>query len=116
MGYYSDVAIGLFKKDYEKLIKEADELGYKILTIVSEKREFEADDIDTAVVLLFESVKWYGNSVDWLEKSLDKIESFRRYIGEEYSDIAEKYGGDDWNDNIYWLAECCPYIDRRLVW
>ena len=116
MGYYSDVAIGLFNKDYETLIKEADELGYKILTIVSEKREFEADDIDTAVVLLFENVKWYGNSVEWLEKRLDQIESFRRYIEEEYNDIEEKYGGDDWNDNICWLEECCPYIDRRLVW
>ena len=31
-------------------------------------------------------------------------------------DIEEKYGGDDWNDNICWLEECCPYIDRRLVW
>ena len=61
----------------KKLIKEADELGYKIFTVVSEKREFEADDVDTAVVLLFESV-------EWLEKRLDQIESFRRYIGEEY--------------------------------
>ncbi len=102
MGYYSDVAIAVQKKDYFKL-KQAmsslisdTELKNKSLNLIeaAQKTEIQIDK-EKYVVLKWQSIKWYNDfeEISFIEKFLKKIprHDFIR-IGEEMDDIEEYQG------------------------
>lgn len=102
MGYYSDVAIAVQKKDYLKLkqaissLCSAAELKNKSLNLIeaAKKKEIQIDK-EKYVVLKWQSIKWYNDfeEISFIEKFLKKIphHDFIR-IGEEMDDIEEYQG------------------------
>lgn len=102
MGYYSDVAIAVQKKDYFKLKQEISslfsdsELKNKSLNLIeaAQKTEIQIDK-EKYVVLKWQSIKWFNDfeEISFIEKFLKKIphHDFIR-IGEEMDDIEEYQG------------------------
>lgn len=102
MGYRSDVALTLRKKDALELIKQAKENNavrpFMCMAHVADQDEY--------VTFYWEWVKWYDDYeeiqfITALYRNLDEY-SFKR-IGEDNSDIEEEWNGDD--DDIVYKAE-----------
>lgn len=92
MGYYSDVAIAVQKKDYIKLKQAISSLcSAADLIEAAQKTEIQIDK-EKYVVLKWQSIKWYNDfeEISLIEKFLKKIphHDFIR-IGEEMDDIEE---------------------------
>lgn len=95
MGYYSDVAIAVQKKDYIKLKQAISSLcSAADLIEAAQKTEIQIDK-EKYVVLKWQSIKWYNDfeEISFIEKFLKKIphHDFIR-IGEEMDDIEEYQG------------------------
>lgn len=102
MGYYSDVAMAMKKKDYAKLRQAISSLFSdaelknvsRNLIEAAQKTEIKIDK-EKYVVLKWQSIKWYNDfeEISFIEKFLEKIphHDFIR-IGEEMEDIEEYQG------------------------
>ena len=105
MGYRSDVAICVYKKDFNelcnrvknKIIADADtriELASLLKWATIDILQNEDDNDKSIVTLIFESIKWYEGfkDVDYLMSFLHedgRCYSFKR-IGESYDDYEEE--------------------------
>ena len=95
MGYYSDVAIAMQKKDYLTLKQAISSLCSAADLIEAAKKKEIQIDKEKYVVLKWQSIKWYNDfeEISFIEKFLKKIphHDFIR-IGEEMDDIEEYQG------------------------
>ena len=102
MGYYSDVALTLRKKNALELIKQAKGNNaarpFMCMAQVVDQSEY--------VTFYWEWVKWYDDyeEIQFITDFYSNLDeySFKR-IGEDNSDIEEEWNGDD--DNIAYKAE-----------
>lgn len=120
MGYYSDVAVCMYKKDYMDMLKHFKEKSpdaYGTWTTADYKifrnRKDESNPIVTAVIYM---TKWYKEFEDviYTEKYLDYCDEADipyQYIriGEESGDEDERYSGS----GVLW--EYCN-IARKIDW
>ncbi len=104
MGYYSDVALTLRKEDALELIKQAKEnekvWPYMYMAYIADQNEY--------VTFCWEWIKWYDEfeGIQFITAFYHNLAeySFKR-IGEEYSDIDEEMGGEDYD-----MADCCMIV------
>lgn len=121
MGYYSDVAIAMYRKDFEKMVKVAKSRETTDgLTLIRAANLYESkiNEVPT-ITMLWDCVKWYESfgSVKFIMSYLnenDIIYQFRR-IGEEYEDIEIKS-----NDDKYELVDLVDilrdiYVDGNTI-
>lgn len=122
MGYYSDVALTLLKKDALDFVKEAQRRGGEILNFVRAAELMEHNN-GKAITFYWEYVKWYNrfpeiSFVNGYYPSLDNY-SFKR-IGEDRNDI-EEYDGDncDCEDlQYYYEVRVCfddSYVPSKVI-
>ena len=103
MGYRSEVAIAMHKKDYMSMLSDAHEIAiqdkdYEYLPILltdATKKNIQIKDNSTQqkkeyIVLFWSWIKWYDEGIDpvvtWIMENLPPIHKFIR-IGEDYNDI-----------------------------
>ena len=111
MGYYSEISLTIYEKDYLELLKRAKEQDQDILTFITKwcNRTYKDNGI---VTIYWNSVKWYEGykDVDFVENFMRSgiPYSFRR-VGESYDDVEEENGNDD---------DCClqeiTYVERYI--
>lgn len=90
MGYYSQVSIGIYKSDFDKLVSLAHE----------DKDIFEylewADSIllhqDDVVTMRWDCIKWYSSALEDFVRSTSDYHFIR--VGEEHGDVEDDYAGD----------------------
>lgn len=122
MGYCSDVALTLLKKDALDFIKEAQRQGGEILNFVRMAELMEHND-GTAITFFWEYVKWYSRfpEVAFINDYYPRLVnySFKR-IGEERTDI-EQYDGEnaDCEDlSLYYEVRVCfddSYVPSKVI-
>ena len=108
MGYYSDVAVVLKKKDYPKLLEYArNNNPYTLDFIEAGVNHAPTPTGDDFVYLLWNGVKWYSTDGeiinDFLKTLPDDDYDFLR-IGEDY---------DDWES--HWGDNVCTLCYRREI-
>lgn len=100
MGYYSDVAIAMYRKDFEKMVRAAKSnettSGLELIKAAC-LHEARANGLPT-ITMYWNCVKWYNtfDSVRFIMSFLNENDityQFRR-IGDEYDDI-EITGNDE---------------------
>lgn len=103
MSYYSDVGIALRIDDYERL-KEAfaERAGQDDAFSFQEVESFADDffDLDDYVVLVWHSVKWYGEMperlfIEHFLKQLDEYQFLR--VGEDSKDVEYENKAKGWD-------------------
>ena len=104
MGYYSDVALTLRKEDAVELVRKAKvecESAYRTLSAA------KIVDHDEYVSFLWYSIKWYHfDDVVFITNFCHECDDYSlKRIGEEYSDIDEEMGGEDYD-----MADCCMIV------
>lgn len=115
MGYYSDVAIAVRKRDAKRLLEEAAKLpNDNYVKKLVERHQEILDDIDPnpegVQILRWYGVKWYDEFgevkyiMDFIRSLGESNYEFMR-IGEDYTDI--EHTGDI-NGN------CCLYLERNI--
>lgn len=113
MGYRSDVAITLYKKDFESLVKEAVGKTNYELDLIKNATLYENNNADCNIItMVWNCVKWYDgyDDVDFIMsfiRSNDTQYHFIR-IGEEAGDVEEESNDEDWI-----LCES-TYIERYI--
>ena len=115
MGYRSDVAIVLYKEDFDELCKRIARSEDNTIKDLFESADINLDgdehSLESIVTIFFYDVKWYDEfkDVDFLMDFLH--ESGRRYsfkrIGEDLTDIDE-----EWGDSDYDLGEVVSIVRR----
>ena len=104
MGYYSDVALTLRKEDAVELVRKAKvecESAYRTLSAA------KIVDHDEYVSFLWYSIKWYHfDDVVFITNFCHECDDYSlKRIGEEYSDIDEEMGDEDYD-----MADCCMIV------
>ena len=104
MGYYSDVALTLRKEDAVELVRKAKvecESAYRTLSAA------KIVDHDEYVSFMWYSIKWYHfDDVVFITNFCHECDDYSlKRIGEEYSDIDEEMGGEDYD-----MADCCMIV------
>lgn len=106
MGYRSEVAIVLYKKDYEDLIsrakKEIEYFGTGRCILDEPVKHFTRHDKEF-VFLYYDRVKWYENfdEVQLVDEFLRVVDHAFVRIGEYPEDIQYGIKGDDFYDMLY---------------
>lgn len=105
MGYRSEVAISIYKKDFDELCRQISEKGvnsnpYYLLTCADIDIDGERDDPEAIVTMMWSSVKWYDgyDDVDFIMhfiRSEDRKYAYKR-IGEDYDDCEQESNEDNW--------------------
>ena len=105
MGYYSDVALSMYKKDYNKMVElNKENEDFNDLIRIANKRTYTGDE--DVVTLYWESVKWHtafpeiGTIEDYLRILVeqDRPYNFIR-IGEDWDDVEYNYHYSDTVDS-----------------
>lgn len=114
MGYYSEVAIVLYKDDLKKLIEEAYlEQNHDVINLIKGAELYNDNDESGVVTLRWDYIKWYDSFpnirfvMDFIQNE-DRQYRFVR-IGEEEGDI-ETQENDD-KGVFYEYASACSYIE-----
>lgn len=116
MGYYSEVAITLYKDDFEALVKRAAEECEHSLNLIRNATLYKDEDNET-VSMTWNSVKWYEGfrSVDFIMSFIrsDDMEYQFKRIGEETGDIEEEYNDENWV--LGEATSVCCYISMEAA-
>lgn len=108
MGYYSDVGLAMYKKDFEdmlKFFKKESKDAYDTWTCADDYQLFEnrKDASNPVILARIYSTKWYNEfpeviyTQDYLNSCEDKeIEYQFIRLGEDLDDNDEQYFGDLW--------------------
>lgn len=116
MGYRSNVAITLYKKDFESLVKKAaGKTNYELDLIKSATLYEKSNEKYSIITMVWNYIKWYDDYED-----VEFIMSFIRgnntqyhfiRIGEEPGDIEEE------SNEEHWMLCESVYIETRInVW
>ena len=95
MGYFSDVAIGMKKKDYDALLEmyKADE---DMIYFLTEEPKIKIQDDE--IGLLYYGIKWYEGDYKEVTAIMDYLTEIDDYyylrFGEDYFDYDEAYNDD----------------------
>ena len=121
MGYYSDVAISMKKKDYEEMISEIKKSDFSepekkwilenLFRNSAPLYPVESEFFNEYVLLSFYGIKWYDDVkiLEFVKNYIFNLDNFQfMRIGENYDDFEEKIEGDDFNLQILRL-------ERRLI-
>jgi hypothetical protein len=126
MGYRSTVAIAMFTKDYEAMIKQAeqiedDKLKENVLSLLDKKSgpdNFYNNGKYT--VLQYDSIKWYDegygayDEIIWIKNNMPNPHAFIR-IGEELDDNEIEYKELDDNGEEHNEFGELIMLDRNVV-
>ena len=110
MGYYSEIGIALYTKDYKTMVKRAKALKkqdtYKLINYAD---KYIADE-GKVTILYFANIKWYSNFEDvrWIETFIQKVDAAFVRTGEDTNDNEEDY----YNDGYELLSYC--YLTRKV--
>ena len=120
MGYRSVVALALYEKDYQDMIKKAiSENNESAMSLIRYGTMYKTDNI---VTLYWTWVKWYESYDDvafimsFIRSGIDY--SFKR-AGEEPGDVEEEYEDDNWvlgeRTNIYSTIDLCDVGEEQSL-
>lgn len=109
MGYRSEVAITMYKSDFEILVQRAAKAANGALDLIKYATLYK-DDANDSITMTWNSVKWYDGygDVDFIMsfiRSNDTQYHFKR-VGEESGDIEEEYNDDNWDLGDATYVEC----------
>lgn len=117
MGYRSDVAISIYKKDFDELCRQISEKGvnsnlWSLLTYADIDIDGDEDNPESIVTMIWSDVKWYDgfDDVDFIMhfiRSEDRKYAYKR-IGEDCDDCEQESNDDNWE-----LSQVV-YIDRSF--
>lgn len=112
MGYRSDVAITLYKKDYEELDKRCKESNTALKIFW---RNADITQNETVAVIQFTDVKWYDNfeEVKYIMNFLHSNNRSFHFIriGEDVDDTEEQMYQSD--DEFYCISDFM-YVNRTI--
>lgn len=116
MGYYSDVAITLYKRDFETLVKRAAKECKDSLNLIRRATLYK-DEGNETVSMAWNGVKWNESfrGINFVMSFLisdDRNFRFKR-IGEEIGDIEEACNDED--SVLDAATEVCYYIDMEAA-
>ena len=111
MGYYSDVGIALYTKDYNKMLKKARGLKDKnILNFIKQAERYVVKE-EPVTILKWTWIKWYPefNHVSWITNFIEKVDSAIVRLGESINDNEEDsyLNGSDLLSYMYYNREIC---------
>ena len=116
MGYYSNVCITLYEKDFKNLYVKANKEcpeACEILEKCDDFRKSSSNKFDQIVTLYWEGIKWYkeyagvGFIMDYIRSGVPYC--FKR-IGESYEDIEYEEDLDE-NNYLYWSSDILRSIE-----
>ena len=96
MGYRSDVAIALYKKDYDKLINRVKmNKNQDLHNLINNASLFESKG-GNVKILTWDWTKWYNEfeEIQWIENFINNCNSAFVRIGEDFEDIEEQGFGE----------------------
>ena len=103
MGYYSDVGIAMYKRDFDEMIRSAAERNIDLSDLfgygsASIHKAFWPDDSRNDVVTAhWESIKWYTDfeNVRFIMSYIEDVPSLFIRLGEDADDAEILYGAGD---------------------
>jgi len=117
MGYRSDVAIAMYAKDYNTMVRRAQALKNKeiykfiynadLYGVIEYDKGFNAAKVR---ILKWDCTKWYSDykEIQWIENFIQKIDSAIVVVGEELDDNKVMSYGEGWKLLNY------VYINRSI--
>lgn len=122
MGYYSQVGLCLKRKDMDELKSRLEKLGkdrneyYSFMDYADVDRVFDEGTEDEAVLMVWDSLKWYPSypEVACVEDFLDEINS--RDVDDDFSFVRIGEEVDDIETRANYNTGCCDhiYVDRTI--
>ena len=116
MGYYSDVALAMQKKDYAEMLDKA-----KLIDVPDVRREVlelldkqgEKYESEEHIVLYWENIKWYPifPEIEWIKENKPETYAFLR-VGEDMDDVEYSSGAASSEEDMDGLLR----LDRSIAW